>query len=216
VQEQVGRVLVDPVGAGPFQLLAAVAAREEADPQRPGPAGGQQVPDRVADHDRVADVGPQALGRGQEQVGVGLGVGHLIAGHHRDLGRDPEQLQGGPGGLDQPAGGDRPRHAGLGQAGQQLPRPGEQPQVTRPAPVGLGVELLEAGHQVGVDGLAGLAQQRPHEQPAAHADAPVDAPHRQLDPARLQRLLPGQHMLVDAVDQGAVEVEHEHRPSHGP
>jgi hypothetical protein len=76
------------------------------------------------------------------------------------------------------------------------------------------VDLLEPGHQLGVDRLAGLAQQRPHEQPAAHPDAPVDAPHRQLDPARLQRFLPGQHVLVDAVDQGAVEVEHEHVPLH--
>jgi phosphoglycolate phosphatase-like HAD superfamily hydrolase len=68
--------------------------------------------------------------------------------------------------------------------------------------------------QVGVDRLAGLAQQRPHEQPAAHAHAPVDPPHRQLDPAGRQRLLPGQHVLVDAVDQGAVEVEQEDGPSH--
>jgi hypothetical protein len=78
------------------------------------------------------------------------------------------------------------------------------------------VVLLEPGHQLGVDRSADLAQQRPHEQAAAHAHAPVDAPHRQLDPGRLHRLLPGQDVLVDAVDQGAVEVEHEHGPLHGP
>jgi hypothetical protein len=216
VQEQVGRVLVDPVGAGPLQLFAAVAARQQADAERPGPPGGQQVPDRVADHDRVGDLGPEALGRGQEQVGVGLGVGDLVAGDHRDAGRDPEQLKGGPGRRLEAAGRDRPGHAGLGEAGQQLARPRQHPHLAGPAAVGLGVALLERGHQLGVDRLAGLAQQRADEQAAAHPHAPVDAPHRQLDPAPLQRLLPGQHVLVDAVDQGAVEIEDEHGPMHGP
>src|SRR4029453_14163536 len=48
VGQEIGRVVIDTVGAGPFQLLAAIAARQQPHPQRPGPPGGQQVPDRAA------------------------------------------------------------------------------------------------------------------------------------------------------------------------
>ena len=47
-----------------------------------------------------------------------------------------------------------------------------------------------------------------HEAPA-HADLTVNAPDRQFDAGRLRRFAPGQHMLVDAVDQGAVQIEEE-------
>ena len=55
----------------------------------------------------------------------------------------------------------------------------------------------------------GLPQQRGHEEAAAHADPPVDAPHRQVDAERGQRRAPREHVLVDAVDQRAVEIEEE-------
>src|SRR6185312_16338732 len=51
--------------------------------------------------------------------------------------------------------------------------------------------------------------QRVDEQPAAHPDAAVDLPHRQAHPNTLQRLAPGQHVLVDAVDERAVQIEQE-------
>ena len=54
-----------------------------------------------------------------------------------------------------------------------------------------------------------LARQRGDEQPAAHPDPPVDLPHRQADADALECLTPGQDLLVDAVDQGPVEVEQE-------
>ena len=69
--------------------------------------------------------------------------------------------------------------------------------------------LAEAGALFGGDGPAGLAQQRIHEEAAAHADPPVDAPHGQQDALALQRLAPGEDVLVDAVDQGSIEVEEE-------
>src|SRR4249919_3326560 len=47
--EQVGRVCVDPVGTGAFELLPAIAAGHDADPDRPGPPGSQQVPHAVTD-----------------------------------------------------------------------------------------------------------------------------------------------------------------------
>jgi len=41
----------------------------------------------------------------------------------------------------------------------------------------------------------------------------MDPPDRQLDPLRLERLPPGEDVLIDAVEEGAVEVEEHRRPS---
>ncbi len=49
VAEQVGRVLIDTVGAGAFQLVESVPPRLEADTQRPRAARSEQIPDTVAD-----------------------------------------------------------------------------------------------------------------------------------------------------------------------
>ena len=54
-----------------------------------------------------------------------------------------------------------------------------------------------------------LSRQGIEEQAAAHPDPPVDAPHRELEAHRLERLTPGEHVLVDAVDECAVEIEQE-------
>ena len=58
---------------------------------------------------------------------------------------------------------------------------------------------------------AGLALELVCEQAAAHADLAMDAPDRELDAFAVEGLLPGQHVLVDAVDQRPVEVEQKHR-----
>ena len=75
--------------------------------------------------------------------------------------------------------------------------------------------LLQPREQRLVELAPGLAQQRAGEQAAAHPDPAMDPPHRQFDPGRLQRLVPGQHVLVDAVDQGAIEIEDQRRHAHG-
>ena len=61
------------------------------------------------------------------------------------------------------------------------------------------------------DLLAYFSQQHIGEEAARHADAAVDAPDRQIDILSLQRIMPGEHMVIDAVDKGAVEVEQESR-----
>ena len=67
-----------------------------------------------------------------------------------------------------------------------------------------------------VDRNAGLANKLVGEQAAAHADLAMDAPDGKVDPLGVQRLLPGEHVLIDAVDQRAVEIEEEHRfDAHG-
>ena len=57
--------------------------------------------------------------------------------------------------------------------------------------------------------LAALAQQDVRHQAAAHADLAVDAPDRERNAFAFERFLPGEHVLVDAVDERAVEIEQE-------
>src|SRR6267154_2757081 len=65
----------------------------------------------------------------------------------------------------------------------------------------------DLGRLLGLQLPAGLAEQRVDEQAAAHADTAVDTPDRELDADALERDAPGEHVLVYAVDQRAVEIE---------
>src|SRR5438128_12503628 len=62
---------------------------------------------------------------------------------------------------------------------------------------------------LGLQLAAGLAEQRVDEQATAHADATVDAPHRELDAHALERFAPCEHVLAHAVHERAVELEQE-------
>ena len=56
---------------------------------------------------------------------------------------------------------------------------------------------------------AGLAQKHVGEQATAHADPAVDLPDGNIQIFFVQCLFPRQHMLVNAVDERAIEVEQE-------
>jgi hypothetical protein len=60
-----------------------------------------------------------AAGR-EEQVGIRLGVPHLVPCNHRRVLRQPEQRQRRPRGRRVPAGRDSPPHSGVGERRQQL------------------------------------------------------------------------------------------------
>jgi hypothetical protein len=87
---------------------------------------------------------------------------------------------------------------------KQLARAGQRVHLRRPPRVGLGVPPLEPCRLVRRHAVAGFAQQRVGEEAAAHADAAMDPPDRQLDAGVLQRVPPREHVLIHAVDQGAV------------
>ena len=55
--------------------------------------------------------------------------------------------------------------------------------------------------------VSGLTQESIYEEPAAHADASMYAPDRELDAGNFQRLPPRQHVLIDAVHEGSIEIE---------
>src|SRR6185437_15287253 len=71
--------------AGAGEFFFAVAAGEQADAQRAGALRREHVPHAVAHHHGAGDVHAQPFGGGEEQVGVGLGVAHLVAGHYWHL-----------------------------------------------------------------------------------------------------------------------------------
>jgi hypothetical protein len=73
----------------------------------------------------------------------------------------------------------------------------------------LGVDQLNALRILPRDWPSRFRSQGVEHQAPAHADLAVNAPDRQFDAGRLRRFAPGQHMLVDAVDQGAVQIEEE-------
>ena len=71
---QLGGVLIDAEGAGREQLVLSVPAALEPDAEHARPAGGQKVPDRVADDVAVGRLDAQRLLAGEEQVRLGLGA----------------------------------------------------------------------------------------------------------------------------------------------
>src|SRR5881409_1768046 len=68
--QKVSRILVDAVGAGPFEFLTPVASRQQADSERPGPSGSQHVPDTVTDDETVVDWHVEALSRSDKEVRI--------------------------------------------------------------------------------------------------------------------------------------------------
>jgi hypothetical protein len=71
------------------------------------------------------------------------------------------------------------------------------------------VPTLEALRLLRAQLVPCLTKKCVNEQTSAHADAAVDAPYRQLDSACFERLAPGQDVLVDTVDQCAIQIEQE-------
>src|SRR5204863_20459 len=125
--QHVGGVLEHPVGAGAQQLVLAIAARQKADAQRMAAARRQHVPDAVTDHAGIADIDAEAMGGLDEEIGVGLGKAHLVAGDDRGYGGiDSKMAQDWTGGLHAAAGCDRPRDLGAGEKAQELAGAGKR------------------------------------------------------------------------------------------
>ena len=152
----------------------------------------------------------EPFGRGEEQVGIGLGVFDLIAGHDRDARRiDAERGEIDRRRLHPAAGRDRPGNARVGQPGQQFARARQRPDAIGHGAIGARVRRRSRSSRSSPIVDAGFADELVGEQTAAHADLAMNAPDRKLDALAVERILPGEHMLIDAVDQRAVEVEQE-------
>jgi hypothetical protein len=78
-------------------------------------------------------------------------------------------------------------------------------------PVGGGMGQAKPFDALSTDFESGLAKQLVREQASAHADLAMDAPDRQFDALRIERLLPGEDVLIHAVNQRAVEIKQKDR-----
>src|SRR5438105_1469147 len=93
---------------------------------------------------------------------------------------------------------------------QQSLRAGKRFDLRQAAPVSLRVQGTQAVGLSCRQVVSGLADKRAHKQATAHSNAAMDAPDGERDARRFERLLPREHVLIDAVEKSAVKVE-EHR-----
>ena len=205
---QLGRVVVDAEGARLEELVGAVAAAQEADAEHPRAAGGEEIPDGVADDVAVVRLDAERGGAGEEQIRLGLRARDVAAVDHDDLVRDVERRRATRRSRD---GGRRWRSRGRSRAARRSAssstRAGKRPP--------LGQQLVEDPPVAGLDRLgllarelaADLAGDRAREEAAAHPDPAVDPPAVDRHPLLGERALPGEDVRVDRVDERAVEVE---------
>src|SRR5882762_7687793 len=95
VPQQVGRILIDAIGAGSTEFVLTIATGKQSNAKSIGATRCEQVPNAVANNDGLMNRNAQTFGGGEKQVGVGLGAIHLIAGDHGNVGRNVQQLQHG-------------------------------------------------------------------------------------------------------------------------
>jgi hypothetical protein len=154
----------------------------------------------------------QPFGRRQEQVGFRFGVLHLVACHDGGCRKvESERLHRRPCRVHSAAGRNRKRNLSITQRVQQRSSTRQRPDVANRALVGVRVTALQSFDPLSVELEARLAQQHVREQTAAHADLAMNPPDRQFDAFGVQGFLPRQYVLVDAVDESAIQIEHESR-----
>jgi hypothetical protein len=127
VRQQIGSVLVHAIRAGALELLAPVAAGQDANAQGARTPSSQEIPDAVAHHDAVLDRDAEPLRRGEEEIRIGLGPRDQVACDDRDVVRDVEELDRRARRLSVAARRDRPRGAAVRQGPEQLDRARQRP-----------------------------------------------------------------------------------------
>ena len=124
--QEVSRVLIDAVGAGPFEFLLPIASRKKADSKCPGPSGSQHVPDAVADDDAAVDWYIETLRRSDKEVRVRLSMAYEVTGDDRHVWAQLQEFERVPRALQASARRDRMRHLACRQVIQQLLRAGKE------------------------------------------------------------------------------------------
>src|ERR1051325_10801843 len=118
--QQIGGIVVDTISAGAFQLLAAITARKQSNTQRTRASRREQIPDAVADYNRIADLYAEFLSRREKQIRIGLRMMDQVARDDRNFTVYTEQTKRQPRALEASARRDRPRHVRCGEIVQQL------------------------------------------------------------------------------------------------
>ena len=97
------------------------------------------------------------------------------------------------------------------QGRQQLGGAGQWSDAVKATDERVAVQFRERRDHLPIELSVELAGERVYEQAAAHPDPAVDLPHGQADTHALERVAPGDHVLIDAVDERSVEVEQKRR-----
>ena len=174
---ELARVAIDAKRTRSDQFFLAVSARQDADAEHPGAAGGEEIPHRVSHDEAVMDGHAHALLTGEEEIRFGLGALHVAALDHDGVGRNARapratRIDLGPAARRRDAVGHVERLA----ASQAAPRRQEAgadeaaayERSRRAGPAA----AWRARHQR----LSRLARDRAREEAAAHADASMHAP----------------------------------------
>jgi hypothetical protein len=69
------------------------------------------------------------------------------------------------------------------------------------------MQLLQSLSLFFRNSVSGLAKQGVYEETTTHTDLAVNAPHGEMNSASLERLAPGEYVLVNAIDESAIEIE---------
>jgi hypothetical protein len=77
----------------------------------------------------------------------------------------------------------------------------------RPPFVGRGVKVPQAFDPLRANLLSDLSEKHMCEKAAAHPDLAVDAPYGEIDPFGLERFVPSQYVLINAIDESAIEIK---------
>src|SRR5262245_24023667 len=90
---QLRRVSIDPKRTGLTQFIFAISSAQQSDTEHTRPAGGQDVPDCVANHIAIDYTDTQALLACQEEIRFGLGTRDIATLDDDCLPTDAEYIQ---------------------------------------------------------------------------------------------------------------------------
>src|SRR5580765_7390247 len=93
MSEDIGRVLIDPIGSGALQLIPAIAPGEQSHREGERAARGQQIPDAVSDDDATAHANFQLLPCCDKQIGIGIREADVVTRDDRHVLMELEQLE---------------------------------------------------------------------------------------------------------------------------
>src|SRR6185369_1427477 len=78
--QEICRIVIDSVSTGAFQLFATVTAGKQPDTQSPRASRCEQIPDTVADDNRIANLDSEFLSGRQKQIRIGFRMLDHISG----------------------------------------------------------------------------------------------------------------------------------------
>ena len=106
-----------------------------------------------------------------------------------------------------PTGGDGPRQANLAKVLQELASAGQDSDGWYSAGEIFRVEFFKALDGGGICGVTYFSQKAGQEKGTAHAYAAVDFPVRDVQAEVGEGFVPGENVLIGAVDQSAIKIE---------